>query len=368
MAELYHTIYCGKQVNPDLAVAVFLLREMGDTRYPGINQARVKALELLPGDKNGWLLEEEGILSFNFDDAKFPESAELSLTRQVINDLKINLEDNPVLRELVKIAEDREDKGSYNFYEILKNLIREYQEKIEKSFAAAKPILKAHEHSLEDKLNRLPTEYMRALNAGRVHAFMVNHKGRNLRIILVESDEGELACFLHNHPEIRADIVGQKFTSNYVNLTTRYKLEVDLTDVAAVLRLDEIRKKKIPFDQINWKDLRLPGIVAGAEEWFYDEEFLGVFNARLSKRVKPTALDIPDLKKALMIGLDLNTYDARCAKNSCREKKCRYYFYDFLRCRKVRMNIAKENSRKRKVELKKNIKILRPKDAVKIKK
>ena len=48
MAELYHTIYIQKNIDPDTILAVFILREFGDLKYPGITQANIHLLDKMP--------------------------------------------------------------------------------------------------------------------------------------------------------------------------------------------------------------------------------------------------------------------------------------------------------------------------------
>lgn len=335
MAELYHTIYVQQEIDPDSLIAIFVLKEFGDFLYPGIGQAKIDVVESMPENKNGWALDEEGIVSFHFDDAKFPFREQLSLTKQVLSDLKIKDE---ALNELVKIAEDKEGQNDYNFYEILANLVKEHQVKPSKVFGAAILVLKPHYESLRERLAKLPTEYMRCFDEGRVEAFVAKQKRESIRVLTIESDEAELAPFLHNRKEIQADIVAQKFSSGKINVTSKHKLRIDLTDVVAVLRLDEARKRKLPFDRINWNDLRVEGRMEKIAGWNYDSEIGGIFFTGMGPKREPSQLELVDLKKALLVGLDFNNFDTRCPEQGCRGKKCRYYFYNLLRCRKRRMN------------------------------
>lgn len=361
MAELYHTIYVHKDLNPDLVIALFLLKEYGDTVYPGITQARIEVMEELQEDLNGTILEERGIISFGFENALFTAGENRSFAEQIAK--KLNLKKGIVIDAFIAIAAQTTQKEHSDFYIILEGIISEYADRPSKALKAADPVLLAHLESLQEELDPIASEYMKKLNEGDMLAFTApRDRASDVRIICISSQNPEMAPFLHNHEEIKADVVCQQFESGHVNITTQYRSRINLEETIAILRIEEARKKKLPFDTINWNELRAPDRMEGLEEWKYDEEVQGIFNTKsLGKQNQgATQLDLKDLKLVLQIGLDKNKLDRKCPPVGCRGKKCKYYFFNLDRCQKRRKN---KDIDQKKVDLKDNVQVLR-KDSV----
>lgn len=363
MAELYHTIYIYKDLDPDLLIALYLLKEQGGERYPGIHQARVEVAGELPQNKNGKILEDEGSISFGLESALFQKLSNLSFSRQIVNTLKI--ETGSAIEAFLHIAEHTQQKEHQDFHMILESLIDEYADNPSKAYKASYPILNAHFNALQEELAPIATEYMNKLNNSEVIAFVAPQKGADIRVLLIESGNPEMAPFLHNQEEIHADVVVQKFESGHVNITTRQKLNINLEETIAVLRIEEARKKKLPFDQINWNDLRIEDRMEGLEEWKYDVEGKGIFNTKaLGKKNKgATMLTLKDLHIALQIGLNSNKLDRKCPPVGCRGKKCPFYFYNLKRCSDRRLN---KDIDQKKEDLKDTVQVLKDDSIVKL--
>ncbi|MBU1118840.1 hypothetical protein KKH43_03090 [Patescibacteria group bacterium] len=365
MAELFHTIYVPKDITPDTLIAVFLLKEFGDTIFPGIHQARIDRISELKKGETSKSLEHIGIVPLGFDDARFTSNKIKTLTEQIAKYL--DLQDENAVTELTNTAKNKSGEEYESFYSILQNLIDEYQENSNKAFKAAHPVIRAHFNSLRQELEPIPTEYMQKLNEGKVHAFITKQKDKELRVIVIESSHPEMAPFLHNHKEIEADIVGQKFDGGHINITTKHRLKVDLGDVAAIVRIEDIRKKKVPFDNINWNDIREPGRLEYMEEWLYDPEEGTILNTKAPgiERSGASQIDAKELKMALLNGLDFDRFDSKCPPVGCKGKKCKFYFYNLMRCRKRRLNVDIDQKM---LDMQKTVKVLDRDSIVKMKK
>lgn len=338
MAELYHTIYSHEDITPDHVIAGFLLKEFGDSKYPGIHQARFEVSKKLPKEQIGKELEKKGILSIGFDDALFTSLGTQTITEQVVKNL--GLQDENAAKELIHIAEGDQAQQYKSFFEIIQNIIEEYKEKPSKVFKSSHPLLASQYHAFREELDPIPTEYLRCMQDGKMHAFIANQKREEIRVIVIESNHPEMGPFVHNHKEIKADVVAQIFEGGHVNITVKYRKRIDLDDVISILRIEEGRKKKLPFDKLNWNDLKNPDRVEHLEEWKYDPELPGIFNTKAIglARNGATQLEMEDIKKALVNGLDYQKLERKCPPVGCRGKKCRFYFYNLDRCRKRRKN------------------------------
>jgi hypothetical protein len=363
MAELYHTIYTHKELNPDLLIALFLLKEYGDQKYPGIHQAHIEILDALPEEENGTSLEYKGIISFGFNDGLFIATESRSYSQQIANTL--GLADGIAVETFISIAEQKKQNEHGDFYIILNGIIEEYSDKPNKTLKASYPVLKAHFDALQEELAPIATEYMNKLNAGEVMAFVAPQKRNELRVIAINSNNPEMAQFLHNQEEIQADVVCQKYESGHVSITTRYQSHANLDETIAILRIEEARKKKLPFDQINWNDLRMEDRMEHLEEWKYDKEEQTIFNTKaLGKPNKgATLLELKDLKLILQIGLDKSKLDRKCPPVGCRGKKCKFYFYNLDRCQRRRKN---KDIDQKKSDLKSSVQVLQDDAVVKL--
>lgn len=352
MPKKFHTIICYYPLQPDTICALVLLKKFGEKKYPGVSEAKVEFMTELPKGKNAEIYEQKGVLCLDLGGGRFDHHRQarvlerFSVSDLVARDLKI--QNDPSLEKILTYArrDDLEGKGiiskdtidrAFGLSALVANLNRHYLGYPEKVLETVAPLLLAHLKEEQKRAFEYPEEYRRKWDEGKIDAFVVEQVGRQIRCILIESDVIGMVGFLRAHPEIRADVVAQRFGSGHINIITRQERHLDLREVAAVIRVEELKAKKFPFDRVNWKELYNKGKMKEVPEWYYDTAANTIQNGgMLSEITRPTKLILPDIKRALKIGLDYNLLDPRCPRTHCLFKKCRFYFYNLIRCRKIR--------------------------------
>lgn len=352
MPKTFNTIVTYSILHPDLIVAIILLKKFGEEKFPGISKAKIEfKTELKPGE-TGEKLEQKGIICLDLGGGKFDHhratrvEEKFSVSDLVARVLKIS--DDPAFEKILTYArrDDLEGKGTisrdpidraFGMSGLIQNLNRSYPNDPEKVLEICAPLFLAHIKEEKKRAHEYPKEYMKQYDAGKVDAFIVPQGMMQVRCIMIESDVQGMVGFLRAHPEIQADVVAQRFSSGHINIVTRQWRKINLKDVVAIVRVEEARKKRIPFDKINWKFLFNKGKMKEIPEWYYDTATNSLQNGgMLPEQVSPTSLTLRDIKRALKIGLDPKALARECTK-SCRSKKCNLYFYNMPRCRKIRM-------------------------------
>lgn len=366
MPKTFHTIITYPILHPDLIVAIILLKKFGEEKFPGISKAKIEfKTELKPGE-TGEKLEQKGIICLDMGGGRFDHhrptriEEKFSVSDLVAQALKIS--DDPAFEKILTYArrDDLEGKGTvsrdpidraFGMSGLIQNLNRAYPSHPEKVLEICAPLFLAHIKEEKKRAHEYPKEYMRRYDEGKVDAFIVPQGAKQVRCITIESDVQGMVGFLRAHPEIQADVVAQRFSSGHINIVTRQWRKINLKDVVAIVRVEEARKKKIPFDKINWRFLFNKGKMKEIPEWYYDTAANTLQNGgMLPEQVSPTNLTLRDIKRALKIGLDFKALARECPKTYCLLKKCSFYFYNLARCRKIRMaaKTQKQNEKQNK--------------------
>lgn len=344
----------------DTLVAFLLLKEFGERKFPGISAAEVSFQNDLPGGQTGKELEKGGVLVLDMGGGRFDHHRQTRalekecVTTLVAKELSLGAEEMEV-EKLIALAkrDDIQGKGTlsadkldraFGLPGLLQCVLRENRSNPQKALDIILPLLQAHLEEERRRTRLIPKEYMQCYDDGKVDAFIAKQGSRDIRVVMIESDLEGMVGFLRAHEEIKADVVAQKLSSGHANVVTKQWRKVDLSDLAAVLRVEELRKKRKPFDKVNMKDLRVKGKMEGVPEWYYDTAANTIQNGGVNPdQVKPTQLTWRDLRRAVRVGLDEKVWDMRCEEvEQCFEKKCRYYFYNLRRCRRKK-NAGKKN-------------------------
>jgi hypothetical protein len=218
------------------------------------------------------------------------------------------------------------------------------------------PIIKAFIELGEKNENRFFEYCKETIKSGAMTSFVVSQDEKNLKVVFIdykEEDNEDLIEYLFFKKEVMADIV--VIFADKGNITIRAKIDkkIDLLDVIAVIRVETARKNKVPFDKINKHILNRSGVMPGIEYWDFNLESSTI------KSLKSAHLDKSNIKRAIMIGVDLSKMaKGMCpSKEGCIGKKCDFYSYNMLRCRKRRAG-ASDTFEQKNTE-KSNIRVLK---------
>ena len=314
------TIFVPKRLQIDTVVALVLLRKYGEKYYPGVSTAVLTFFRQPPEGKTAEQLEQEGILPVDmlggvFDHHRETRSQETeSVSQLVAKELKI--QDDPALKKLLRFAyrDDIEGKGvlskdaidrSFGLPGLLNNLVRQYPEDPQRVFDIVEPVILGHLAEETMRHHVLPDDYRKKFDEGKVDAFLIPFRGKELRALTIDSDRKGMVGFLKAHPNIKADIVAQRFASGHINVVTNQQLTLDLAGVAERIRLAEAKARNMHESEFDASKLRDRARTDDFPMWYLDDTSRTVQNGGIDPEgTEPTKLSLEDVKLAIVEGLN----------------------------------------------------------------
>ena len=320
MTQKISAIITHPHFQADTLAALAILAYYGEQKYSGVADSPVQFLAQLPAGKTGQQLEQEGILALDmgggrFDHHRDDRSQEKNcLTDLVILDL--GLKGNLAVEKIRQWArrDDLQGQGTlsrdtldraFGLSGLIQNLNRRYKENPVRIMQAALPVLEAHLWEEDQRHHAFPEEFKGLKDSGKTEEFTVFQNKKLLKVMVLQSDTSGLVNFARANGKIKADVVVQKLSSGHINIITKQQREVDLKYLAAILRIEEARKKRIPFDRLPNKELMAKGKLAGLEEWYFDTAANSIQNGGIRPESTPaTNLTLAEVKQAVLVGLD----------------------------------------------------------------
>ncbi len=358
MSIKIETILLPKEATLDSTVSLAILYKYCSKKLTGLSKAKLEFRASLPSGKSMDYFLNKGILPL------MSLMENILVLEQIANYKAFSLSKYPIVNQLISILKDEdylsEDRGLILSWRYLVDILKKDHQKF---LLLVLPILKEYLNFLEEKRVEFLEYCQSAVKKGKLTSFSVSQQRKKLKVVFISFDADDIAEYLFYKPEVLADIVVIFKSKGEIFIKTRPDQDIDLLDVVAILRVETARHKKIPFDQINKHVLNRSGVMEGIGYWNFEAD-----RSRI-RSIKNTALDKLTIKKALIIGLDLDKMaKGECPPQSgCKGKKCSYYSYNMLRCRKRRAGVKdnylvdsdqekKSNYRKNK---KRNIRVYR---------
>lgn len=304
----YNKIIIPTRPHPDVIVGIFLLIRFGEQKYPGIKNASIDIWQELPAGDTIESLNEKGILLLDVGGGKFDHhNSGKNLAQLVAEDLEISKD--PALAKILAYAE-RDDKHGLGTVSTdildkafglsgLVAALNKTEENPEKIVKIVLPLLNAHLTEEKRRTEEMPKEFEKKLNEGKAEVFEVKQGKKNLKVVVLESDNLSMAGWLKSAGGQRADVVCQKKSSGFTNILTKPLKMVDLRWLAAYLRKaeSELRERKLLCSTF---DLMSPGKVEEIPEWYYDRATNSVLNGGASpKGILPTAIPLDTITEIL---------------------------------------------------------------------
>lgn len=315
MASLYNKIILPTRPQPDTIVGIFLLKVFAKNKYPGIENASIDVMSNLPQGESVESLEQKGMLLIDVGGSRFDHHNRGVTASQLIAE-DLGIKDMPSIAKLLRYAE-RDDKygagtisqdaldRAFGLSGLIASLNKALPQSPGKVVDYVIPLLKAHYGEERKRTEDLPKEFEEKLQSGKGEVFVARHKGKNIKIAVIESDSASINNWLRSTEGPKADVVAQKGTLGYVNITTRPMRYVDLRWPAALLRQEEMnirgRGPELPADY-----LAKPGRVEEVPEWYYDRATNSILNGGIiQKGVEPTAISFAMIKEIIKAGLEV---------------------------------------------------------------
>lgn len=317
-----HTVVMYPRPHPDPICALFLLREFGETQFPGIAQAKVEYWNKLPDHKTSDQLESEGYVLLDLGNGKFDHhEASHGPKNECASTLVakfLGVDQKPELKKLLQYVkrDDLEGRGiiskdpidrAFGLSALIMNLNRDYPEYPDYVLETVYRIFLAHYHEEYRRKVLMPQEWESLQHSGKARQFSVQRPERVYKIIMVESDSTTLVGFLRALKKIQADIVVQRRSSGHTNIITNQNNQggvIDLRKTAKAIRQLEAQKQSISLAHYNEADLEKPERLPEVPQWYFDIAAKTLQNGgAASQGIAPTLLSLEDIQNVLMKSL-----------------------------------------------------------------
>lgn len=317
------------KIQPDTAIALFLLREFGEEQFPGARAAPVAFWTKLPEDQTVAKLEQEGVLLLDMGGGRFdhhnkrPDGEKICLSEVVAAELGVR--ENQTLAKLLAYAhrDDVEGKGTvspdpldraFGLSGLLMCLNRDFSAEPERVLNMVFPLVESHYREEHRRNFVLPQEYEDKRSRGEVIELTVRQGSKKLKVIVLTADSVGMSGFLRGGPP-KADVVVQKFGSGHVNIITRQWKHIDLRNLVVVLRVDEMRRRRVDLKSIDWQQIAGPGFFKEAPQWYYDTAANTIQNGGANpQNIEPTVIPWEEFPNLISVGLDPVKFEELASK------------------------------------------------------
>ncbi|MDO8655226.1 MAG: hypothetical protein Q7R48_02250 [bacterium] len=311
MVTKYTKIILPAKPQPDTIVGTFLLRKFGGAKYPGIEDAELKVMSMLPESVES--MEQQGAMLVDIGKGKFDHhGTQKTVSQQIAEDLGVD--QDPALQRLLQYAE-RDDKHgmgtiskdsidrAFGLSGLISSLTRSMPNDPQRVVEIIMPLLEAHYVEQEKWFQELPKEFSTRLNEGKAGVHRVLQKGKSLKVISIESDGQSMAAYLRSHAGQKADVVIQRSSSGHVNIVTLQQKKIDLRMAAGLMRFEESKMRNRTI-AVKPEELMKPGRIEEVPEWYYDTATNSLLNGGLHPQgTEGTAIPFVKLKEILLEGL-----------------------------------------------------------------
>jgi len=302
------------KLQPDTLVALYILKKYGEKVYPGVSAVPVEFTMVSPGDAE--TLENQGIILLDFGQGKFDHHrVDRSSENECVTTLvakQLGVRQRPELLKLIAYAkrDDLEGIGTRSrdpidralgLSSIINNLERYYRGRPKEVIGIVFKILEAYWQEEYNRYYRYPAAYKELLAAGKAEEIAIaTDQGKQLKVVLIESDEKGLVGFLRAWSEVGAHAVVQRLSSGHTNIITQQSARLNLRGVIKNLRLLEAQQKNITLAET---DYYAKGKLREVPEWYFDTAALSIQNGGVvPEGIPATSLSLDEIVAAIVDG------------------------------------------------------------------
>jgi hypothetical protein len=308
-----HTVLFPSRPHADTLLAFFLLKRFGQDIYPGISSAKAAFSSHLPADATQEKLMMEGtlLLDSGGGDLDHHERGQTTTLSELILK-KLGMTGDPAFEKIITFVrrDDLYGKGivstdpidrAFGLSGIITMLNKAYGHDHVRIVDAVLPIIEAYYIEENRRTKEMPAEVEEKQKSGKAESFTVRQRDKNLKVIVMESDNPSLTGYLRSQLGGAYDVVALWSSTGHLNIMTRPTKKVDLRSLVALIRAEEIRGKggERPIDE-----LAQAGKIADVPEWYYDQKTNSMQNGAMAREgVPPTKIDRITARKLLELGL-----------------------------------------------------------------
>ncbi|MBD3311131.1 MAG: hypothetical protein GF349_01375 [Candidatus Magasanikbacteria bacterium] len=140
----------------------------------------------------------------------------------------------------------------------------------------------------------------------------------------------------------RAGLIVQQNSTGNVQIYTNRKNRVDLRDIMAILRVEEMSCKGGSLGETpDWDYIRQEGSIEEVPNWYFENRPGWILNGSLSHPgVEPTRINLERLVRLIRLGLKPDP----CREKGCPNGNCQLWQYGLSFCRKRRWQIHNDQN------------------------
>jgi hypothetical protein len=310
------TIVLPTRPQPDTIVAIFLLKEFGKERFPGIEHARVETAPELPKGETFETMLAQGTLALDLGGGVLDHHGKARCTTELVADY-LGIANDPALGQLLAYAkrDDKDGKGTisrdaldraFGLSGLIAALNKAHPQNPNAVVDAALPLLAAHYLSAREHHVELPQDVLRKKESGHYEEHTLTHGGRAIKLVCVVSDKPSMPTYLRSERGGRADVVLQRAEErNHLCVLSRQDRNIDLAKTAALIRLREAELAAVEIGD-DEAYLMQTGRIEEVPYWYYDPATNSLLNGGAHNRTAPESLiSWEELKAIVRAGLTL---------------------------------------------------------------
>ncbi|MFZ2769953.1 MAG: hypothetical protein WAZ50_02425 [Minisyncoccia bacterium] len=312
---VYKGIALPTRPQPDTIIAIFILKHFGEEKFNGVSTAEYVLLPRIPEGQTEESLNAEGVFLFDIGGGVFDHhNKAVQTTASSLIAEYLGVKTNPALSKLLQYAE-RDDfygKGTistdpldraFGLSGLIGSLNKKYVKDSTPVIDIVLPLIEAFYAEEEKRAFEMPKELNEKLQSGKAETFNVRQRGKNLKCILIETDNTSMAGFLRSKLGGGFDVVAIRLPSGHTNILTRPMQKVDLRSLAVLIRIQETEAQGIVLDG-DPETFSHTGTLKEAPEWYYDGATNSILNGGPNPQgIKATSIDPFELRKILELGL-----------------------------------------------------------------
>lgn len=309
----YQKIILPTHPHTDTLVGIFLLKEFGNKKYPGINKAKIEVWNSLPEKESSESLFQKGYFLIDIGEGRFDHHFRGKTVSQMIAE-DLEIAGVPALNKILTYAE-RDDKyglgtissdpidKAFGLSGLITALNKIFDQDPNRVAEIILPIVDAHYREEKRRTEELPQEFEKMLKEGKAEIFILKQQKKKLNVVIIESSNPSIVGWLRSSAGQKADVVVQQMPSGHVNILTRPLKRVDLRLVVILLRKEEMISHNRQME-MSFSDLVSFGRVPGIPEWYYDRATNSFQNGGINPKGTPsTAIPFKTVKERVKEGL-----------------------------------------------------------------
>lgn len=320
----------------DPIVAYYLLMKYGKEYFPGIENADVSLWDKgdQPDDETNKKWKENNVLAIDVGEGMFNHhQSESETTSTQLVAKYLGIDDSDEISALLKYVWEQDTAGLHNQYGDMAYIVKcMYQQgkSIEYVLENVFNILEALQHKEYLWWKVAKDEFEKS---GKI--IKIKRGKGKMRLAIIKSDDINVSNYARRKE--KASIVVQKRTSGHVFVFTEKKYQINLAELAGMLRLKELECQGCDLKSLTDGQMRAiqkQGQHELVSNWYYHPAFNSLMNGSVAlKDTSPTKILFDEIIKLVVMALS-NDLPENCPQEigECLNEQCPYFKYNLRKC------------------------------------